>query len=68
MRVIVESVYENVDQAWVDWWLKHLDNEEVMPGSTVIVEELKDCGHAVFASKDPTSNVIAKTSYTIKET
>lgn len=65
MTMRIETVYENVDQKWLDWYLKRLGNEEVFPGSTVIVEELKECGHAVFSSKDPTGPCIATTTYEI---
>lgn len=65
MQVKVVSTYENVDEAWIEWWLKHLANEEVMPGSTVIADELREADYAVFASKDPTSPVVAKTEYHI---
>jgi hypothetical protein len=54
-----------VDREWLDWWLKRLANEEVMPGSTTIVEELRECGYAVFSSKDPSSEVVARTEYLI---
>lgn len=65
MTVKIISTYENVDQKWLNWWLKRLANEEVMPGSTTIVEELRECGYAVFASKDPSSHVLATTEYYI---
>lgn len=67
MRVEIKSVYENVDEAWLEWWLKRLEHNEVMHGSRVIVQELKDCGDATFSSKDPTSPVVATTYYKIEK-
>lgn len=66
MRVTVETIYENVDQEWLDWWLRRLAKANHMPGSTAIVEELKESGCACFASKDPTSDCTAKTTYRIE--
>lgn len=65
MKVIIETKYENADQEFVDWYLERLAVEEVIPGSTTISEELKESGHAVFVSKDPTSEVVATTTYRI---
>ncbi len=65
MTIKIISTYTNVDEKWLDWWFKHLVNEEVMPGSTVIVEELKESGYAVFTSKDPSSPVVASTEYRV---
>lgn len=65
MKMRIETVYENVDQEWLDWYLKRLANEQVLPGSNVIVEELKECGHAVFSSKDPSSDCVATTTYEV---
>ena len=61
----ITTEYSNVDQAFLAWYYERLANEEVMPGSTVIVEELKECGHACFTSKDPDSNVVATTTYEV---
>lgn len=65
LKLTITTTYENVDQEWLDWWFDRLANEQVMPGSTVIVEELKECGHAVFTSKDPDSDVIGSTAYQV---
>lgn len=67
MTVTVITTYRNVDQEWLDWYLKRLANEQVMPGSTTIAAELRDCGHALFCSKDPDSEVIATTEYRVLE-
>lgn len=66
-KLIITTTCENCDEEFIHWYLKRLKNEEVMPGSTVIAEELEECGHAVFVSKDPTSPVVATTCYEIKE-
>ena len=65
MKVTIETIYENVDQGWLDWYLKRLGNEQVLPGSTNIIKELKENGYASFSSKDPSSNVIATTKYKV---
>lgn len=67
MRLRIETVYENVDQQWLDWYLNRLANAQVMPGSTMISEELKECGHAVFSTKDPNSYCVATTTYEISK-
>lgn len=66
MKLKITTTYYNVDQSWLDWYLDRLANEQVMPGSTVIAEELRECGHAVFSSKDPSSSVTASTEYLIE--
>lgn len=65
MEMIITTTYSNIDQEWLDWYLKRLANEEALPGSTLIIKDLKSCGQAAFTSKDPTSDVIATTEYEI---
>lgn len=67
MRLEIKTVFENVDQEWLDWYLARLENEEVLPGSTLIVKQLKEIHHAAFSSKDPSSDVVATTSYLIRK-
>lgn len=63
MRLEIKSVYENIDQDWLNWWVDRMKKEAPMPGVDVIVDELIETGDAVFASKDPTSPSIATTYY-----
>lgn len=65
MKVIITSTYENVDQEWLDWYLRRLANENVLPGSTWIASDLKVFGKAEFSSKDPQSEVVATTKYEV---
>jgi hypothetical protein len=65
MRVRIETVFDNVDQTWVDWWLERLKTNPNMPGAALVVEKLKKKGLASFESKDPDSEVIACTMYEI---
>lgn len=65
MHVKVISTYENVDEKWLEWWLKRLNNEEVMPGCTNVIKKLRETDNAHFTTKDPTSSVIATTTYQI---
>ncbi len=54
MRLILQTVYENVDQSWIDWWLK--ENGKYYGLSSKNVEPGEDFVHQV-SRKDPTSNV-----------
>lgn len=63
MKFIIETVYHNVDQQWLDWYLKRLGDEEVLSGSTSIVEAVRKYGSASFTSKDPSSDVVGVTTY-----
>lgn len=67
MRMRITTTYNGVDKEWLDWYLKRLANEEVLPGSAAVAEELKECDFASFSSKDPDSNVTAATEYEILE-
>lgn len=62
MKVIVTSVYENVDQEWLEWWLLRIgtlrENERV-------VRELREGKVSAFSSKDPSSAVVATTTYEV---
>lgn len=64
MKVRIETVYENVDRKWLKWYLKRLRTEGGLP---IVAEELEECGHAVYASKDPTSDVMATSTYEVVE-
>lgn len=67
MYVKVVSIYNNVDDEWLEWWLKRMENEQVMPGCKKIIKELRGKGYARFSSKDPTSKVEAVTTYIINK-
>lgn len=65
MELQITTTYENINQEWLDWYYRRLANEEVLPGSTSIVKELKIYGNASFVSKDPSSDVVAITEYQV---
>lgn len=65
MKLKISMTYDNISNEWLEWYLKRLSNEEVLPGSTKIIEDLKEYGHASFSSKDPTSSAVATTEYLI---
>lgn len=67
MKLSIETVYENFDQEWLNWYLNRLSQSEELPGSDTITQELKETGHAVFASKDPESKCFATTTYRIEK-
>lgn len=63
MKLKITTTYENFDKEWLDWYMKRLANEQVLPGSTSIVEQLQKDGAASFSSKDPEGPCIATTAY-----
>lgn len=65
MTVKITTTYRNVDQEWLDWYLKRLANEQLLPGSTSIADKLKDAGRAIFESSDPSSDITATTEYQV---
>jgi hypothetical protein len=58
MRLKLTTTYDNVDQAWLDWWLKN--NGPIYGIQSDNVERDEWFTHSV-ASKDPTSDVFART-------
>ena len=66
MKVVITTTYENVDQEWLDWYLKRLAMSEVLPGSMSLTEKIQNDGFAEFSSKDPESDVVATTKYEVK--
>lgn len=61
MKITVTTVYENVDESWLVYFIGRLQNESV----PVDFIEL-GAGYAVqFSSKDPTSHVEATTRYKV---
>lgn len=65
MIVKITTEYKNCDEAWVSWYLARLANENVLPGSIVLAGQLRETRYADFISKDPSSKVVAKTTYEI---
>lgn len=59
MKLIIETVYDNIDQDWLDWYCDRLDIAEV----PIDISKFKIGLGVSFSSKDPTSEVIATTSY-----
>ena len=66
MTVEIKTTYENVDEKWLAWYLERLSNEQVLPGSTAIADELRTKNVATFSSQDPCSNVVASNQYVIR--
>ena len=66
MKFVITTTYENVDQDFMDWYYDRLTSQEShLPGAAEIVEELKACGYAAYASKHPTSDVVGTTEYQV---
>jgi len=59
MKLIITTVYENVDEKWLKWWLSNRIPE------IGLVNELIENGEAIYISSDPSSKVIGKTEYQI---
>lgn len=66
MKFEIKTVFENVDDEWLEWYFNRLANEEVVPGSTKVIQTLRNNDFAFFSSKDPTSNVTATTYYSVE--
>lgn len=65
MKVVITSVYENVNQEWLDWYISLLKDTPRLPGCRSIAQELKESDKAMFKSKDPSSEVEATTYYEV---
>jgi len=63
MRLKITTEYTNCNQEFIDWYMKRLSTQEVLPGCKSIIETLKETGHASFSSADPDSPTIATTTY-----
>lgn len=61
MKFIIETVYENVNQEWMDWWLAQPKPKELKQS----MEALSRNGNAFFISKDQTSEVKATTTWEV---
>jgi len=62
LKIVIQTVYENVDKKWLKWWLKNSGMIKENPG---VAEALSNGENYVFQSKDPTSKVTGTTTYTI---
>jgi hypothetical protein len=60
MKLIINTVYENVDAEWLGWWLENTDFRNRLPNKA---EDLLNGDYCEFTSKDKTSEVRAKTTY-----
>ena len=67
MKLIIKTVYDNIDNQWLQWYLDRLENSNVLPGSMSISKKLARDGNAEYLSKDPTSNTTAITTYEIEK-
>lgn len=65
MTFTITTGYENINQEWLDWYLERLASQDVMPGSTGVVDSIKKLGRASFTSKDPISEVVGTTQYVL---
>ena len=59
MKIVVTSTYENVDESWLQWYLARLRRQ----GYGIHAENLEANSYSEFESQDPTSLVVARTSY-----
>lgn len=62
MKLEIKTVYENVDQHWLEWWI-----ENNAPNYGVDLKSDKPVFPIELKSKDPTSNVIGTTTVKLKE-
>lgn len=60
MKITVTSTYENVDGEWLHWWLNRLMS---LPENEAVAHEIMNKGFASYTSKDPSSEVVATTTY-----
>jgi hypothetical protein len=60
-RIVVETVYEPADEAFIAWWIKCMEES----GVPIDVEDLERGEQVVLMNKDPTSNTWGKTTYQV---
>ena len=64
MKLVVKTVYLNVNKEWVEWYIDRLKNQsELMEVANYLEKER----YASYMSKDPTSLVVATTTYGITD-
>ena len=63
MKVVVTTVYNNVDEEWLTWYCEQL-KATLHDG---LIKSLRDHGRATLESKDPTSKVVGKTVYEVRD-
>lgn len=63
MKIIVKSVYEDVDQKFLDWYLDQIKKA----GVPIDYEAARRGETTGFRSKDPISGASATTSYRIEQ-
>ncbi len=61
MKFIITTVYENVDEGWMQWWLSQPKPPEVQKP----MEDLKEKGYEAHVSKDPTGPAMGTTTWRI---
>lgn len=62
MRIVLKTVYENVNEDWLAWYIKNLKQG----GVPISFDEFKKGEVCSFSSKDPTGPVVATTSYQVE--
>lgn len=62
MILKITTIYSNVDQEWLDWYLDRLklSEDENLINIGIELSEGNDCG---FTTRDPTSKVVGRTEY-----
>lgn len=63
MRLILQTVFKNVDREWLDWWLKSAGPTYGIRADNI--EPGEEFTHKV-ESKDPTSAVVGTTVITLE--
>lgn len=63
MKVVVTTTYKNIDDDWIDWFVKRLKKQDV----PIDFDAFERGQKVSFTSKDPTSNATAITKLKISE-
>jgi hypothetical protein len=66
MRLAITTVYENIDQEWLEWYMARIRREDnfVYQGERIF-QQLKDTDQAIVHSNDPNGNAKATTTYRV---
>lgn len=63
MKILVTTVYESVDDEFLNWYVDMLRTKD----TPINFDDLRSGHSCTFSSKDPTSKTEAKTTYRIEQ-
>ena len=63
MRIILQTIYEPVNEEFIEWYLLNLESN----GRMNVAKDLKANGRAEMKSKDPTSGTWGETVWRIEK-